>query len=57
MVKQNTGKWFGHGSWWKRLFLNRRYKDVLFRRLFREKKDLLEPEHAAPGASLFCQTV
>lgn len=51
MVKQNTGKWFRHGSWWKRLFLNRRYKDVLFRRLFREKKDLLELYNALNGST------
>lgn len=42
MVKQNMRKWYRHGSWWKRLFLNRKYKDVLFRRLFQDKKDLLE---------------
>ena len=51
MLKQNTGKWFRHGSWWKRLFLNRRYKDVLFRRLFREKKDLLELYNALNGST------
>lgn len=51
MVKQNTGKEFGHGSWWKRLFLNRRYRDVLFRRLFRDKKDLLELYNALNGST------
>lgn len=27
--------------WWSRLFVNRKYKDVLFRRVFQNKKDLL----------------
>lgn len=40
MEKRNVKKWYRHGAWWKRLFLNRKYKDVLFRLLFREKKDL-----------------
>lgn len=51
MVKQNTGNWFRHDSWWKRLFMNHRYKDVLFRRLFREKKDLLELYNALNGST------
>lgn len=41
MRKRNNGKWYKHGTWWRKLFLNRRYKDVLFRRLFRDKQDLL----------------
>lgn len=51
MEKRNTGKWFRRGAWWKRLFLNRRYKDVLFRRLFREKRDLLELYNALNGSA------
>lgn len=51
MEKRNTGKWFRHGSWWRRLFLNRRYKDVLFRRLFRDKKDLLDLYNALNGST------
>lgn len=51
MVKRNTKKWFRHGAWWKRLFLDRRYKDVLFRRLFREKRDLLDLYNALNGST------
>ena len=51
MEKRNTRKWFRHGSWWRRLFLNRRYKDVLFRRLFRDKKDLLDLYNALNGST------
>lgn len=51
MVKQRMGKWFRHGTWWKRIFLNRKYKDVLFRWLFREKKDLLELYNALNGST------
>lgn len=40
MTKRN--KWYRHGTWWRRLFLNYKYKDVLFRRLFRDKQHLLE---------------
>ena len=29
-------------GWWRRAFLNRKYKDELFRRVFHDKKDLLE---------------
>ena len=29
-------------GWWKRLFISRTFKDDLFRRVFREKKALLE---------------
>lgn len=42
MAKRNVNKWYRHGSWWRRLWFNRKYKDVLFRHLFREKQDLLE---------------
>ncbi len=41
MRKRNRRKWYRHGTWWRRLFINRQYKDVLFRRLFRDKQDLL----------------
>lgn len=51
MGKRNVKKWYRHGSWWKRLFLNHRYKDVLFRRLFRDKKDLLELYNALKGST------
>ena len=35
-------QWFMRGSWWRRIRLNRKYKDKLFRFLFRDKKDLLD---------------
>ena len=51
MEKRNTEKWFRYGSWWRRLFQNRRYKDVLFRRIFQDKKDLLELYNALNGST------
>ncbi|MDE5718160.1 MAG: hypothetical protein K2I53_11215 [Lachnospiraceae bacterium] len=51
MVKRNKRNWFRHGSWWRRLRNNRKYKDVLFRRLFRDKKDLLELYNALNGST------
>ncbi len=51
MVKRNRRNWFRHGSWWKRLRNNRKYRDVLFRHLFREKKDLLELYNALNGST------
>lgn len=41
MAKRNVKLWYRHGNWWKRLWFNRKYKDVLFRRLFQNKRDLL----------------
>lgn len=35
-------QWHKRGSWWKRLRLNWKYKDHLFRFLFQDKRDLLE---------------
>lgn len=37
------------GSWWERLRINRKYKDRLFRFLFRDKRDLLELYNALNG--------
>lgn len=51
MVKRNGQKWFRHGSWWRRLRNNRKYRDVLFRRLFRDKKDLLDLYNALNGST------
>ncbi len=51
MVKRNTKHWFRHGNWWRRLRNNRRYKDVLFRRLFQDKQDLLELYNALNGST------
>lgn len=42
-------QWYKRGSWWKRLRLNRKYKNRLFRFLFRDKKDLLELYNALNG--------
>lgn len=57
MGKRKTEKWYRRSPWWKRLWLNRKYKDVLFRHLFQDKQDLLEPEHAPQRSFVLCQTV
>jgi hypothetical protein len=51
MTKRNVKQWFGHGNWRKRLWFNRRYKDVLFRHLFRDKQDLLDLYNALNGST------
>ena len=51
MGKRNVKQWYRHGSWWRRLWMNRRYKDVLFRHLFRDKQDLLELYNALNGST------
>lgn len=51
MTKRNVKKWYRHGNWWRRLRSNRRYRDVLFRRLFREKRDLLDLYNALNGST------
>ncbi len=51
MRKRNVKQWYRHGDWWRRLRLNRRYKDVLFRRLFREEQDLLDLYNALNGSA------
>ena len=51
MAKRNVNKWYRHGSWWRRLWFNRKYKDVLFRHLFREKQDLLALYNALNGST------
>ncbi len=51
MVKRSKKNWFRHGSWWRRLRNNRKYRDVLFRHLFRDKKDLLELYNALNGST------
>ncbi len=51
MEKRNTGKGFQCGAWWRRLHFNRKYRDVLFRHLFREKKDLLDLYNALNGSA------
>lgn len=51
MAKRNVKQWFGHGNWRKRLWFNRRYKDVLFRHLFRDKQDLLDLYNALNGST------
>lgn len=51
MTKRNVKQWYGHGNWRKRLWFNRRYKDVLFRHLFRDKHDLLDLYNALNGST------
>lgn len=51
MTKRNVKQWYGHGNWRKRLWFNRRYKDVLFRHLFRDKQDLLDLYNALNGST------
>lgn len=51
MRKRNVKQWYRNGDWWRRLRLNRRYKDVLFRRLFREEQDLLDLYNALNGSA------
>ena len=51
MTKRNVKQWFGLGNWRKRLWFNRRYKDVLFRHLFRDKQDLLDLYNALNGST------
>lgn len=51
MAKRHQEKWFKHGNWWRRLRSNRKYKDALFRYLFRDKRDLLELYNALNGST------
>ncbi len=51
MAKRNVKKWYRHGNWWRRLWFNRKYKDVLFRRLFQDKQDLLDLYNALNGST------
>lgn len=51
MVKRNETKWFLRGNWWRRLWYNRKYKDVLFRRIFKDKQDLLDLYNALNGST------
>ncbi len=51
MTKRNLGKWYRHGNWWRRLWFNRKYKDVLFRHLFQDKRDLLDLYNALNGST------
>ncbi len=49
MAKHTT--WYQKNFFWKRLRINRRYKDRLFRFLFQDKKDLLALYNAVNGSS------
>ncbi len=51
MAKNKTGQWFQRSVWWKRIRLNRKHKDRLFRYLFRDKKYLLELYNALHDSS------
>ena len=47
----NNLKWYQKHFLWRRLRINRKYKDRLFRFLFRDKKDLLELYNAVNGSA------
>lgn len=51
MRKRNFKQWYRRGDWWRRLWINRRYKDALFRHLFRDKQDLLDLYNALNGST------
>lgn len=42
MAKRTLEKWYNKSAWWKKLRINRKHKDRLFRYLFRDKRHLLE---------------
>ena len=44
-------KWYHKNSLWRKLRVRRKYKDQLFRFLFRDKKDLLALYNAVNGSS------
>ena len=51
MTKRNSKQWYRRGTWWWRFRLNRKYKDVLFRKLFHNKQDLLDLYNALNGST------
>ena len=51
MAKRKTKQWFKRGAWWRKIRLNRKHKDRLFRYLFRDKKHLLELYNALHESS------
>ena len=51
MAKVKNLRWFSRYFWWRKLRVNRKYKDRLFRFLFRNKKDLLELYNAVRGSN------
>lgn len=51
MTKRNVKQWYRHGNWRRRFRANHRYRDVLFRRLFRDKQDLLDLYNALNGST------
>ena len=51
MAKRKTTQWYRHRTWWRRFRLNRKYKDVLFRKLFHNKQDLLDLYNALNGST------
>lgn len=51
MRKRTLRLGYRRGSWWRRLWLNRKYKDALFRYLFRNKQDLLDLYNALNGST------
>jgi len=49
--KRNAQQWYKRGVWWKKLRLNRKHKDRLFRYLFKDKKYLLDLYNALHGSN------
>ena len=43
-------KWYGKSSLWRNLYVNRKYKDRLFKFLFRDNRDLLQLYNAVNGS-------
>ena len=42
MMKRKQKRWYRGGSWWRKIRMNRKHKDKLFRYLFKDKRHLLD---------------
>ncbi len=51
MAKRQKKQWFKRGVWWRKIRLNRKHKDRLFRYLFQDKKYLLDLYNALHDSS------
>ena len=51
MAKRKLTQCYRRETWWRRFRLNRKYKDVLFRKLFHGKQDLLDLYNALNGST------
>lgn len=49
MTKRKLKQWYKRGAWWRRIRLNRKHKDKLFRYLFKDKRHLLDLYNALHG--------